>query len=162
MSSEHVRKETPVMGTNHRPSWTQRRTIPSDTRIGSDLVEDLIQEMSQREWPATDLFRVQLAYEEAIVNAVRHGNRNARDKTVDVEMTCCNERVMIRIRDQGEGFDPEKVPDPRQECLLEVPGGRGVLLIGEVMSEVYYNDVGNEVTMIKIKGDNPLEGDSQT
>ncbi len=150
------------MGTNHGPSWTRRHTIPSDTRIGSDLVEELIQEMGQREWPATDLFRVQLAYEEAIVNAVRHGNRNARDKTVDVELTCCNERVMIRIRDQGEGFDPEKVPDPRQESLLEVPGGRGVLLISEVMSEVYYNDVGNEVTMIKIKGDNPLDGDSQT
>ncbi|EMI18867.1 anti-sigma regulatory factor (serine/threonine protein kinase) [Rhodopirellula maiorica SM1] len=141
------------MGTNHGPSWTQRHTIPSDTRIGSDLVEDLIQEMGQRQWPAMDLFRVQLAYEEAIVNAVRHGNRNAADKVVEVEMTCCDERVMIRIRDQGEGFDPEKVPDPRQDSLLEVPGGRGVLLISEVMSEVHYNDIGNEVTMIKIKSD---------
>jgi serine/threonine-protein kinase RsbW len=133
--------------------WTYEREIPSDTAVGSALVNELLEAMTEREWPATDLFRTQLAYEEAIVNAIRHGNRCDPEKTVRVEMSCDDERVTIRITDQGDGFDPEDVPDPRQDELLEAPGGRGVLLIREVMSEVKYNETGNVITMVKIKGE---------
>lgn len=135
--------------------WTLRREIPSDTSIGSALVNELLDVMMQREWPSSDLFRTQLAYEEAIVNAIRHGNGCDTDKTVTVEMSCDDDRATIRITDEGEGFDPQAVPDPRQDDLLDVPGGRGVLLIHEIMSEVTYNDRGNQITMIKIKGDAP-------
>ena len=135
--------------------WTFRREIPSDTAVGSTLVSELLDAMMQRDWPAGDMFRIQLAYEEAIVNAIRHGNRCDPDKTVTVEMSCDDDRVTIQITDQGEGFDPTEVPDPRQEELLEAPGGRGVLLINEIMSEVEYNERGNQITMIKIKGDDP-------
>lgn len=141
--------------------WTLHREIPSDTTVGSALVNELIDAMTEREWPMADLFRTQLAYEEAIVNAIRHGNRCAADKSVTVEMKCDADRVLIRIADQGEGFDPSSVPDPRQDELLEVPGGRGVLLIKEIMSEVRYNERGNEITMVKIKGDNPLTDDEE-
>jgi len=136
--------------------WTLRREIPSDTSVGSALVNELVDAMTERDWPTADLFRTQLAYEEAIVNAIRHGNRCDPEKTVTVEMRCDTEQVWIRICDQGRGFDPSSIPDPRQEELLEVPGGRGVLLIKEIMSDVSYNDRGNEITMVKIKGDEPL------
>ena len=109
--------------------------------------------MLARDWPAVEQFRVQLAYEEAIVNAIRHGNRNDPDKNVTVEFTCDYETVRIQIEDEGAGFDLKKVPDPRSEELLEVPGGRGVLLISEIMSEVKYNSKGNQITMTKVKGD---------
>ncbi len=141
--------------------WTLRRDIPSDTSIGSALVNELIDAMTERQWPAADLFRTQLAYEEAIVNAIRHGNQCELEKTVTVEMRCDQERAWIRITDQGEGFDPSSVPDPRQEELLEVPGGRGVLLIKEMMNEVHYNERGNEITMVKRKGDNPPADDDE-
>lgn len=139
--------------------WTFQREIPSDTSVGSALITDLLDAMTEREWPATDLFRTQLAYEEAIVNAIRHGNRCDAEKTVTVEMTCDSERVVIKITDQGEGFDPKQIPDPRQDELLEAPGGRGVLLISEIMSDVTYNDRGNQITMVKMKGDDPLTDD---
>jgi serine/threonine-protein kinase RsbW len=141
--------------------WTLRRDIPSDTSVGSGLVNELIDAMTEREWPAADLFRTQLAYEEAIVNAIRHGNQCDPDKTVTVEMRCDQDRVWIRITDEGEGFDPDSVPDPRQEELLEVPGGRGVLLIKEIMNEVRYNERGNVITMVKRKGDNPPADDDE-
>ena len=134
-------------------SWTFRRVIPSDTSVGSVLINELIDAMFQFDWEAAEQFRVQLAYEEAIVNAIRHGNRNKVEKTVTVEMSCDQDRVWIRITDQGKGFDPKEVPDPRQKELLEVPGGRGVLLINEIMSEVAYNEQGNQITMSKIRGD---------
>lgn len=141
-------------------NWTFTRTIPSDTSVGSALVSELIDAMMERDWPGADLFRVQLAYEEAVVNAIRHGNRCSPDKTVDVEMTCDADRVWIRITDQGPGFDVHAIPDPRQDDLLEVPGGRGVLLISEIMSEVHYNEKGNQITMIKIRGDEPDDPDT--
>jgi len=107
----------------------------------------------ERDWPPAELFRVQLAYEEAIVNAIRHGNGCDPEKTVDVQMICDENEVSIQITDQGGGFDPQDVPDPRSDELLEAPGGRGVLLINEIMSRVDYNETGNQITMVKIKGD---------
>lgn len=136
-------------------SWTFHREIPSDTSVGSALVNELMDAMMARDWPAADLFRTQLAYEEAIVNAIRHGNKCDANKTVLIEMECSDERVTIQITDQGKGFNPSDVPDPRQDDLLEVPGGRGVLLISEIMSEVTYNETGNQIRMVKIKGDSP-------
>jgi serine/threonine-protein kinase RsbW len=54
---------------------------------------------------------------------------------------------VISVEDQGEGFDPENLPDPTDEDRLELPSGRGVLLIRAYMSEVEYNDRGNRLTM---------------
>ena len=106
----------------HVSPWTSLQTIPSDTAIGSELVHSLLAEMLERDWPSVELFHVQLAYEEAIVNAIVHGNRGAADKTVEVQMTCDRDSVWIQITDQGAGFDPAAVPDPTQGELL---GGAG-------------------------------------
>jgi serine/threonine-protein kinase RsbW len=127
-------------------------------RLGSELVEVLLDAMRSWEWPEFEILRVQLAYEEAITNAIRHGNRHSPDKTVDVEFECDMDHVLVRIADQGEGFDPKAVPDPRDEDLLEVPGGRGVLMINELMTHVHYNSRGNQLEMEKIRGaDEDLE-----
>ena len=139
--------------------WEFHREIPSDTAIGSALVSELLDAMISRAWPEVEQFRTRLAYEEAIVNAIRHGNQCDLQKTVTVEMSCDAKRVTIQITDQGQGFDPSAVPDPRRDDLLDVPGGRGVLLIHEIMSEVQYNARGNRVTMVKVKGDAPPETD---
>jgi serine/threonine-protein kinase RsbW len=134
-------------------AWKWETTIPSDTAIGSELVNGLMEAMGQRGWSPTEMFRVQLAYEEAIVNAIRHGNQFAEDKTVDVRMHCDLEQVIIEITDMGSGFDPSTIPDPREDDRLEVPGGRGVMLIHELMTHVHYNDCGNQVTMKKVRGE---------
>jgi serine/threonine-protein kinase RsbW len=59
--------------------------------------------------------------------------------------------VQIVIEDMGPGFDPDELPDPRDEERLEIPGGRGVMLIRELMTEVEYNELGNRVTMRKLR-----------
>lgn len=133
--------------------WKLRREIVSDTSIGSSLAIELLAAMKERGWSSEDMFRTQLAFEEAVVNAIRHGNRCDPAKKVLVEMDCDESRVMIQITDEGDGFALDQVPDPRQEDLLEVPGGRGVLLINETMNEVSYNDTGNRITMLKRKGE---------
>lgn len=145
------------MRTRHVSPWTSLHTIPSDAAVGSELVHKLLAEMLERDWPSVELFHVQLAYEEAIVNAIVHGNGGAADKTVEVQMTCDRDSVWIQITDQGAGFDPAAVPDPTQGELLEAPGGRGVLLITEVMSEVTYNERGNQITLKKIRNTQTTE-----
>ena len=139
-------------------AWRRETTIPSDMSVGSDLVNGLIDAMGERGWSANEIFRVQLAYEEAIVNAIRHGNRFAEDKTVDVVMHCDDEEIVIQITDMGPGFDPKSLPDPREDDRLDIPGGRGVMLIHELMSDVIYNELGNQVTMRKKRGEeSPVE-----
>ena len=134
--------------------WMLHRSIPSDTSVGSSLVSELITAMLKRGWPEDERFRVRLAYEEAIVNAIRHGNGCAADKRVHVRFECDSQVVLIEITDEGVGFDPDSLPDPRHEDNLEVPGGRGVLMINEIMCEVLYSGTGNQVTMIKRRSAN--------
>ena len=133
--------------------WVHRTTIPSDTSVGSGLITPLLEAMSERGWPADQMFRVQLAYEEAIVNAIRHGNRFDEEKTVDVHLHCDETEVLIEITDMGSGFDPAAVPDPRDDERLDIPGGRGVMLIQELMTFVEYNEKGNHVRMRKLRSD---------
>ena len=125
-----------------------RETIPSTTEASSVLAGRLVDVMAQCQWPAAELFRVQLAFQEAVVNAIRHGNRFDAKKTVEVQIEVAAQWVRMVITDQGHGFDPAAVPDPRDPNLLEVPGGRGVLLIRELMTWVQYNDRGNQITML--------------
>ena len=140
------------MSTRKTSSWSTQHTIPSDVSVGNELISELLEAMLQRGWTATDQFHVHLAYQEAMTNAVVHGNRRSLDKTVDVEMGCDDQQVWIRITDQGAGFDADAVPDPRREDLREIPGGRGLLLMSEVMSEVRYNASGNQITLTKHRG----------
>jgi serine/threonine-protein kinase RsbW len=91
-------------------------------------------------------FRVSIT--EALANAVLYGNDNDPDRTVLVEVTLDTERVIIRVSDEGEGFDPSTVPDPTRPENLHRSGGRGLFLIRSLMDEMQYNDRGNSVQMV--------------
>lgn len=96
-----------------------------------------------------DLFALHLAMEEAIVNAVKHGNKRdpGRDITIEYELT--PEKVDLWVTDQGEGFDPAHLADPRCGDNIYKTNGRGVLLIRSYMDLVEYNNVGNSIHMTK-------------
>ena len=129
--------------------WSLHEKIPSSLDVGHATIERLIAALEANKWEGRDLFLIQLAIEEAIVNAITHGNKLAEDKVVEVEFRVDHQTTFMRIKDQGAGFNPAAVPDPREDDHLECTNGRGVMLIREFMSEVRYNDRGNEVTMIK-------------
>jgi len=96
--------------------------------------------------------RIEMAVHESMINAIWHGNKNDVGKLVRLRLQIHHDRLEIRIQDQGEGFDPAKIPDPVQsENLLKV-SGRGVFLIRAFMDEFrvrYLSGTGTEVTMIK-------------
>ena len=98
-----------------------------------------------------DIFAIHLAVEEALVNAVKHGNRKDPCKQVAVDYTADGEKFEITVADEGEGFNPKDIPDPRDEKNLYNASGRGVLLMQSYMDIVEYNDSGNRVRMVKYR-----------
>jgi len=96
-----------------------------------------------------DQIAAELALEEAIANALKHGNRGNLDKRVTVCVSVAADRVIAEVEDEGDGFDPQSVPDPRLPADVEREGGRGLLLMRRYMSWVRYNQRGNRVTLCK-------------
>ena len=100
---------------------------------------------------------VNVAVRESVINAIKHGNRNDVAKRVHVEFTPIEPTespsgVVIRVRDEGPGFDPESVPDPLAPENLLKGSGRGIFLIRSFMDEMTLQraeEGGMEIVMVK-------------
>jgi serine/threonine-protein kinase RsbW len=99
-----------------------------------------------------DIFAVHLALQEAFTNAVSHGNKLSPDKEVKIDYSVGLDKFEVSLTDEGEGFDPDAVPDPRYGDNLYRPEGRGLLLMRSYMDEVKFNDSGNCVYMARYRG----------
>jgi len=123
--------------------------IPSETSQGQDVQDRILTLLEERDFSDKDLFGVKLALEEALVNAIKHGNGMDPEKVVRVRCTVNSTMVEIDIEDEGEGFDPGDVPDPTDDDNLDKPSGRGLMLMRAFMTRVDYNSRGNRVVMAK-------------
>lgn len=93
---------------------------------------------------------MEIALSEAIANAVLHGNASDSEKSVVLRCYGSPGKAMIVIvRDEGAGFDPGDVPDPREPRLRERPHGRGLFLMRQMMDAVLYRKGGREVVLYK-------------
>lgn len=88
-----------------------------------------------------------LASVEAVTNAIEHGNNLDERKTVNIEACKCDTIFKLSIRDQGDGFNPDRLPDPTSPEYLEQPDGRGVFLMRKLADEVFFLDGGRCVEM---------------
>jgi serine/threonine-protein kinase RsbW len=88
-------------------------------------------------------FAVRLALEEALVNGFRHGNKGDASKSVTVRCHVDAGLMQLEVQDEGEGFNPETVPDPTAEENIEIPSGRGIMLMRAYMTSVEYVPPGN-------------------
>lgn len=132
--------------------WELRERIPSETGAGRRVLTSVLDRLREHAWQEQEICGVHLALEEAIVNAIRHGNDSDVAKHVDIHCCLGAEKLWIEVADEGPGFDPSAVPDPRDPENLDIPSGRGLLLIRHFMSHVEYHDRGNRVTMEKRRG----------
>jgi serine/threonine-protein kinase RsbW len=94
-------------------------------------------------------FEIRLCVEEALVNAIKHGNNFRSDAKIKVGFEIDKEQFKISIEDEGKGFKYKHIPDPTFEENVGKAGGRGIFLIRNFMDEVYFNQKGNRITMIK-------------
>ncbi len=129
--------------------WRSDYIIDSNMDAGRRVLDELLGQLRAEQWPYRDVFGVHLAIEEALVNAIRHGNREDPGKRVEVHCRLANDRVKVEIADQGPGFDHSQVPDPTDANHLTLPRGRGLHLMRSFMSRVTYEDEGRKVILEK-------------
>jgi len=110
------------------------------------IAERLLKEFSVS---PEEIFDIRLALEEAITNAIKHGNRLDPELDVEVSITCDGEDLVMAVRNQGKGFDVKDVPDPTMPQTRMRSSGRGIFLIKKVMDEVTFHDGGREIKMVK-------------
>jgi serine/threonine-protein kinase RsbW len=115
------------------------QTVVEETLAGMDLSSD-------------DAYAVGMAVREAVANAVSHGNQGDPDKRVVVTFGLNAKEVVVRVEDEGPGFDPAAIPDPRARNNLMRPNGRGMLFMRKFMDRIEYTfgaDGGTTVTLRK-------------
>ena len=127
--------------------------IESDTTQGQKVQADIVSYAQTCEFTEPELFAIRLAVEEALVNAIKHGNGSDPSKKVRIEYAVDSEQFRISIEDEGPGFDPATVPDPTDPEFLERPCGRGLMLMKHYMSFVEFSGRGNCVVMCKRRGE---------
>ena len=109
----------------------------------------LLSQLNQFEYGDDDVFAVQLAFQEAFYNAMKHGNKMDAGKKVKIDFLIDPDRIEISMTDTGNGFDPDAVPDCRVGENLYKTEGRGLLLMRSYMDIVEFNEIGNSVHMVR-------------
>jgi serine/threonine-protein kinase RsbW len=139
------------MTNNHEWTWTTEARLPSARGASHDLLDQLHRALKQHHWGDHEIFGIRLSVEEGLVNAIRHGNCSDHRKEVHVVCKLNVHRLFIEIADEGEGFDPEQVPDCTADENLRRESGRGIMLMRNYMSRVQYVDGGHRLIMEKTR-----------
>ena len=129
--------------------WRYDRVIASDPTVARQVLDDMLSQLEAQQWQQRDIFAVHLATEEALVNAIHHGNGSDARKRVHFVCLLGGDRIRIEITDEGRGFNPAALPDCTNGEHLHAPCGRGVMLMKAFMLRVEFNESGNGVTMEK-------------
>ena len=123
--------------------------IPSDYDAGQEVQQRILTDAERSGFSANSLFALRLALDEAMVNAIKHGNRLDPKKKVRVEATVTPEAVRIEIEDEGPGFDRGCIPDPTAVENLCKCCGRGILLIESYMNGARWDRGGRRLRMVR-------------
>src|SRR5512140_1888971 len=129
--------------------------LPNDVRAIQDTVEYLVDRSRDAGFDDPDRLRLNLrvSLSEALANAMLNGNRRDPSKRVRIEARLGPDRLVVRVTDEGGGFDPAMVPDPTLPEYRMRGSGRGIFLIRNLMDAVEFNDRGNSITMVLERGD---------
>jgi anti-sigma regulatory factor (Ser/Thr protein kinase) len=124
--------------------------IPAEPAAMEKVSDGLRDLLMRKGWPDAEIIQVELAIQEALANAIRHGCKNDATKRVQcsVAFDAAGDLVIV-VRDPGPGFDVKAVPNPLDEANRLKPSGRGVFLINELMDTVEFAEEGRQVLMRK-------------
>lgn len=127
--------------------------VPTSTESIRECQERLAELLADLEFPDRDRFSIRLAVEEALVNALKHGN--CRDESRQIEFTCKvgSESICVEIADEGTGFDPGDVASSCEDGNLLNPNGRGIALMRQFMDRVEFSGRGTRVLLEKQRSD---------
>ncbi len=124
--------------------------VPSVISLMDDILEYLMKRVEKLGVIRPERSNLFVALDEAFVNAVKHGNKFDSNKLVRISVEISPKKASFTIEDEGEGFNVEEIPDPRDPENLFKTSGRGVMFIYNIMDKVRYNKRGNRLTMVKL------------
>ena len=124
-------------------------TIGSDPAAVRHVQDRILDEVSRCGFDPQSHFAVKLALEEALINAIKHGNRLDPKKSVHIEYKVNKKQLDVYVEDEGPGFKRNGVPDPTLDENIEKCSGRGILLMEAYMNKVHWSRGGRRVHMIK-------------
>lgn len=139
-------KDAPIPASG--PDSGQLELLHDRARIDA-AVKQILEALTRHKYSESSRFAVRLALEEGISNAFRHGHRGLPPEIpIHLSFRVTSQELSVVIEDQGAGFDPGTVPDPTLEQNLEIPSGRGLMLMRAYMTSVTFNPAGNQVTLL--------------
>ncbi len=113
-----------------------------DINIVENLVDTLTKEKIISEEKQGEVL---ICVTEAIINAIVHGNKNNREKEVELDVMTKNNKLVFKVKDQGDGFDYNNIPDPTAPENIENPDGRGIFLISKLSDKMEFHNNGSEI-----------------
>ena len=123
--------------------------FPSDLKIVRKASLKILDQLKDLKLDEITLFKIVLSTEEALINAIKYGNKNNKKLPVKVNLSKKAKEVEITVKDQGSGFDYNNVPDPTTDENIIKTSGRGLFLIKKLMDRVTFYDNGSRIKMIK-------------
>jgi len=114
------------------------------------LIEPILSKLkSDLSIPDESFYNIMIAATEAVNNAVTHGNKLNPEKIVEFTVKANKQSIIVRVSDQGDGFNPENVADCLEPENLLKSSGRGVFIIKELMDDVFITS-DNQGTLIEM------------
>jgi len=128
-------------------NWERSWSITGDQDELRATVEAIHEQINACGWDETASFAVRLAMDEALSNALQHGNGGDAAQAIGLVVKVDGETVSLTVTDQGQGFELKSVPDPTADENLTIASGRGLALIHAFMSKVTIVPPGNCIEM---------------
>jgi len=137
-------------------------SVPTQLSFKTPLVFRMVRELTKRGClPWTGSHRCELCFDEALTNAMMHGNKLDASKKVYVTLCADAEQWALIIRDEGAGFDPEDVPDPNDPDFIFQEAGRGIMLMEGYLDALKYNRKANRLMLAHARQEEPEEAEAE-
>jgi serine/threonine-protein kinase RsbW len=129
-----------------------KRQIASELSLKNSLIDEILATLQTKGFlDKEDEVWARLCLDEGLINAIKHGNKEDKNKKVQISLFIAEKMWSIRIEDEGEGFPEQFLPDLDKKSYLELEHGRGILLMKSYMDEIWYYDKGKRVQLTKRK-----------
>lgn len=129
--------------------------IPSTLDALNSVQDRVLAVMKELPCAPQEMEGLSIALREALANAILHGNQSDPSKSVVVACFCECDRdggLLLVVRDEGQGFNPDEVPDPTGAEAIHSFHGRGIFMMRHFMDEVRFENGGAEVQLRRRKG----------
>lgn len=113
-----------------------------------EIIERFSADLAASGWSARDIRKAQLAASELCVNSVTHGVRSRPEGFVECAWTIAPEECRFSVHDNGSGFDPDRLPDPRTPERIALDHGRGIFLVRRIVSDLWYDHGGTTASFL--------------